>query len=236
MSQLELFSEATEYMYFNLERNLFQSKNYREQILSLFKKHWFKGDIEQIDISHSNDFYKLNSIIENIRSNDMLFKRLFHYPLKRTGNAEVLLFLLINNSYLSSARTSGKDIIVGNDSYEVKNCRVSRKYKSDDFYFSNFKLGNSLPLDYIINEICCFYNRVPKGSEINKLRDNADFLKIEEQYRNIAFNNYFKNNNIVFIDKNGVVQFSGQIKKEQIYIDTITEGTIKPMIKREEVL
>ena len=40
----------------------------------------------------------------------------------------------------------------------------------------------------------------------------------------------FNKHNLLFIDKNGIIQFVGKVQKENIFIDTITEGTIKPMI------
>lgn len=229
MSHLELFSTATKYMYFNLDRKLFQSLDYKEQIQELFKTNWFKG-INSLEIKDLNDFYKLNDVISDIKNDEMLFNRLFHYPLKRTGNGEVLLYLLIQNSYLSSSRTPGRDIVVDNIDYEVKNCIVSNKYKNNNIYFSNFKLGHSFCVRNIINNIENYFGKIPKGSEMDTARNNEDFLKMEEVYREIVYNEYFSKNNMIFIDKNGYIHFVGKVNKEQIFIDTITEGTIKPMI------
>lgn len=230
MSHLELFSTATKYMYFNLDRKLFQSLDYKEQIQELFKTNWFRG-INSLEIKDLNDFYTLNDIISDIKNDEMLFNRLFHYPLKRTGNGEVLLYLLIQNSYLSSSGTPGRDIVVDDIGYEVKNCIVSNKYKNKETYFSNFKLGHSFCVRNIINNIESYFNKVPKGSEIDTARNDKSFLLMEEEYRQIVYDEYFSKNNIIFIDKNGHIHYVGKIDKNQIFIDTITEGTIKPMIQ-----
>lgn len=229
-SRLELLNACT-YMYFNLDRKLFQTIEFKEEIKELFEKHWFHENINQINITNENDIFLLNKYILYIKNKNInLFNRLFHYPLKRTGNAEVMLFILTNNSYLSSSGTSGNDIIINDIEYEIKNCIVSRKYKNESFYYSNFKLGNSFCVRSIINNIENYFNSVPKGSEIAEARNDSKFLELEEEYRNVAYNAYFNKHNVIFIDKSGIIQFVGKVRKEDIFIDTITEGTIKPMI------
>lgn len=231
LSHLELFSSATKYMYFNLDRKLFQSLIYRDKIIELFQTYWFNPTrLTTISIKDLNDFYNLNKIIKDIKIDEILFNRLFHYPLKRTGNAEVLLYLIIDNSILCSNNSAGSDITVNGINYEIKNCIVSNKYKNEKTYFSNFKLGHSFCVRSVINNIENYFGKIPKGSEINTARNNEDFLKIEEEYREIVYNEYFSKNNMIFIDKNGYIHFVGKVNKEQIFIDTITEGTIKPMI------
>lgn len=228
-SHLEL-SKACDYMYFNLERKLFQTLEYKDGIKELFEKYWFFEEIEQIQIQDENDIFLLNKCILYIKNNMNLFNRLFHYPLKRTGNAEVMLFLLIKNSFLSNSSSCGNDIIINDIEYEIKNCVVSRKYKSEGIYFSNFKLGNSFCTRNIINNIEDYFGEIPRGSEIAAFREESEFLKIEEEYRNVVYTEYFSKHNMIFIDKEGIIQFVGTVKKENIFIDTITEGTIKPMI------
>ncbi len=228
-SHLEL-SKACDYMYFNLERKLFQTLEYKDGIKELFEKYWFFEEIEQIFIQDENDIFLLNKYILYIKNNINLFNRLFHYPLKRTGNAEVMLFLLIKNSFLSNSSSCGNDIIINDIEYEIKNCVVSRKYKSEGIYFSNFKLGNSFCTRNIINNIEDYFGEIPRGSEIAAFREESEFLKIEEEYRTVVYNEYFSKHNMIFIDKEGIIQFVGTVKKENIFIDTITEGTIKPMI------
>ena len=235
MSHLELFNEeladATKYMYFNLDRKLFQGTEYKILIKELFEKYWFLEEIKQLNIKEEKDIFLLNSYVLYIKNlNINLFNRLFHYPLKRTGNAEVMLFLLIKNSFLSSISTAGNDIVINDIHYEIKNCLISKKYKSEEPYYSNFKLGNSFCTRNIINNIENYFGYIPKGSEISDARKNTEFLKIEEEYRELVYNEYFSKHNIIFITKCGEIQFIGKINKEQIFIDTITEGTIKPMI------
>ena len=112
MSQLELLNACT-YMYFNLDRKLFQSTEFKDEIKELFEKHWFFEKINQLTVKKEQDIFLLNSIILYIKNhNKNLFSRLFHYPLKRTGNAEVMLFLLLKNSFLSNSGTAGNDIII----------------------------------------------------------------------------------------------------------------------------
>ena len=231
MSHLELLKSATKYMYFNIDRKHFENTKIKEQIKNLFEKNWFNETIIQEEVLSDNDLYKLNNYICKIRKNKDLFNRLFHYPLKRTGNAEVMLYLLIKNSHLSVSSTSGRDIIINNENYEIKNCIVSKKYNSQEKYYSNFKLGNSFSLRELINLVEDYFGFIPKGSELNEARKTTEFLQIETTYRNIVYSNYFSKHKIIFIDKEGIIQFVGFVKKEDIFIDTITEGTIKPMIR-----
>lgn len=229
MSQLELLNACT-YMYFNLDRKLFQSTEFKDEIKELFEKYWFFEKIEQLTVKEEKDIFLLNDYVLYIKNNKNLFNRLFHYPLKRTGNAEVMLFLLLKNSFLSNSGTTGNDIIINNIEYEIKNCIVSKKYKSDSLYFSNFKLGNAFCIRNIINNIENYFKLIPKGSEIAEARKDSEFLRIEEEYRNVVYNEYFNKYNLLFIDKHGIIHFVGKVQKENIFIDTITEGTIKPMI------
>ena len=230
MSQLELLNACT-YMYFNLDRKLFQTDEFKDEIKELFEKHWFFEKINQLTVKNTADIYNLNSYVSYIKNKDLdLFNRLFHYPLKRTGNSEVMLFLLFENAYLSNSGASGNDIIINNIEYEIKNCIVSKKYKSDSLYFSNFKLGNAFCVRNIINNIENYFNKIPKGSEMSEARKDSEFLRIEEEYRMVVYNAYFNKHDMIFIDKYGEIRFVGKVLKENIFIDTITEGTIKPMI------
>lgn len=231
-SHLEL---ATKYMYFNLDRKLFQTLEFKEDIKNLFNKYWFSEishEIQQIQIKEESDILKFNTLLYNIKEKDKnLFYRLFHYPLQRSGNGEVLLYLFLENSYLSSSSTSGRDIIINDTHYEIKNCTVSKKYKTDQYFYSNFKLGNSFCIRNIINNIENYFNYIPRGSEIAAARVDSVFLQIESEYREIVYREYFSKHRMIFIDKEGIIKFIGKVQKEDIFIDTITEGTIKPMIK-----
>lgn len=234
MSNLELentLEQATKYMYFNLDRKLFESLEYKSSIKELFENHWFNEKIHQIKINKPSDIFKLNEYVLYIKNNKNLFNRLFHYPLKRSGNAEVMLYLFLENSYLSSSGTAGNDIIINAEHFEIKNVLISKKYKSEHLYYSNFKLGNSFCIRKIINNIENYFGKIPKGSEMAEHRNNEKFLEIEQEYREIVYTEYFLKHNVIFIDKEGITHYIGSVKKENIFIDTITEGTIKPMIK-----
>lgn len=232
ISHLELFKNATNYMYFNLDRKLFQTLDYKTEIKELFEKYWFFEEIKQLNVTNASDIISLNVYISYIKeSNINLFNRLFHYPLKRTGNAEIMLFLLIQNSYLSNISIAGNDIVINDTHYEIKNCLISKKYKSEEMFYSNFKLGNSVCTRNVINKIENYFGHIPKGSEISEARIQEDFQEIEEEYRTLVYNDYFSKHNMIFIDKDGIIRFVGKVQKTQIFIDTITEGTIKPMIK-----
>lgn len=230
ISRLELLESATKYMYFNIDRKMFQTIEYKDEIKELFEKYWFFEEIKQLNIQKESDIFLLNSYILNIKNNINLFNRLFHYPLKRTGNAEVMIFLLIKNSFLSNISSSGSDIVIDDTHYEIKHCVVSKKYNTGKFFYNNFKLGNSFCTRNIINNIENYFRGIPRGSEISEARNNTEFLEIEEEYRELVFTEYFSKHNMLFIDKHGEIKFVGKVKKENIFIDTITEGTIKPMI------
>jgi hypothetical protein len=230
ISHLELLESATKYMYFNINRKLFQTVDYKGLIKELFEKHWFLGEINQLTVEKESDIILLNNYISSIKNNGILFNRLFHYPLKRTGNAEVMLFLLIKNSFLSNISSSGTDIVINNNHYEIKHCVVSKKYNTNKMFYNNFKLGNSFCPRPVVNNVENYFGKIPKGSEMAEARKDPKFLEIESEYRDLVYSEYFSKHNMLFIDKHGEIKFVGKIKKENIFIDTITEGTIKPMI------
>ena len=78
MSHLELLKSATKYMYFNIDRKLFQTLEYKNEIKELFEKHWFFEEIKQQHIQNECDIFLLNDYILYIKNNIDLFNRLFH--------------------------------------------------------------------------------------------------------------------------------------------------------------
>lgn len=82
MSHFRLFNEklvlATKYMYFNLDRKLFQGTEYKILIKELFEKYWFLEEIKQLNIKEEKDIFLLNSYVLYIKNlNINLFNRLF---------------------------------------------------------------------------------------------------------------------------------------------------------------
>ena len=50
MKDISRLESATTYMYFNLDRSLFQTTEYKQEIRELFETHWFLEEIPQLNV------------------------------------------------------------------------------------------------------------------------------------------------------------------------------------------
>jgi len=226
---------------FNIETKDFETLCYKREIQTLIQKHFFPN-FNLRTLLKKVDKARLNEKIEILRQHDPeLFTKLHHYNLKGVGPGEVTLFFLVNDVYLGGGSSSGADIICKDLSYEIKAVHVSKEGLAH-----NFKLGGTVSLSNIMVELydLVSYYKLDgseteiKKSTVNILRDNYydDFRPIEEKFADAA-HEYFRNHEVIFINnslskqKVGRIEAIKRVHRDDIFIERLTNGTVKPMIK-----
>jgi len=234
---------------FNLKPVDFQSLKYKGEIQFLFKTHFFpKFDLDQT-IKGKPKEQELNNLIKKLRSQDKkYFTALHNYNLKGVGPGEATLYFLLDDASIGGGSASAADINIGSQSYEVKAGSLD-----GDGFFKNFKLGGTVPMDKMVGaglRIRDSDERIKRAgtekngvnnTQIKMIMSNPALKKeweneVEKPYRPAAHKYLSKNPLILMINKTpaarlGEVLFIGKLKREQIYVDVITQGTIKPKVK-----
>lgn len=238
---MNFINNALKITSFNLTASDFTSLTHKREIQHLFNLHFFpKFDVSKTVNSLNKE--TLNTLIASLKKENMEgFKKIHNYNLKGVGPGEVTLYFLIGNCKLGGGSSAGIDAIIGTIGYEVKAVKVTT-----DGTFVDFKLGGTVPLFDIINdlnEIRTNYNlggtkTEMKGSIIDDMKIKApkEFAVIEQKYAKIAYDNYFKNHDVIFINNNptqklGNIESVKKVRMDEIFIERVTSGTVKPKIK-----
>lgn len=229
---------ATNVTTFNLTTRDFESTQYKKEIQHLFKLYYFPN-FDLKNTTKNVDMAKLNANIQKLKQENFeLFKKLHQYPLKGIGPGEVMLYFLIDDAQLGGGSSGGVDLIVGSKKYEVKAVDVA-----SGGYAVNFKLGGTFDTSDIISGLMELKSRVgATGEGINK----AALEQIKRKYPqelNILLNrfidrsydNYFKHHEVIFIQNTtraiGNIVGVKQVRKQDISLERVTSGVIKPMVK-----
>ena len=234
---------------FNLTSSDFTTTKYKSEIQFLFKTHFFPDfDIDKT-IKGTPKANELNNLIKKLRSeSSSKFFALHNYNLKGVGPGEATLFFLLDDAVLGGGSASAADINIGSRSFEVKAGDLSQ-----DGFFKNFKLGGTVPLDKMVGAALRLRDEVDPNGRLGKEKNGvngsqiAAILKdpklkaqwnreVEEPYRLAAYKYLSKNPLILMINKVpkarlGDVVFVGNLGRNQVYLDVVTQGTIKPKIK-----
>lgn len=239
---LDFIKRAEKVTSFNLTTKDFQSLSYKKEIQHLFNKHFFP----EFDLNKTVDkinMSSINSLIGELKREQggRMLANLHNYNLKGVGPGEATLFFLCNNAHLGGGSSAGVDIIAGSDKYEVKAVKVSTSRTASDF-----KLGGTVPLSDILVRLDKLRTETGVGgskTEISGERMAAmqkkapfEYKEIELEFAKIAYENYFRNHEIIFINnatgpRLGYIEAIKQIEKEDIMIERVTSGTVKPKVK-----
>jgi hypothetical protein len=239
---LEFLRRAERVTSFNISTKDFETLSYKKEIQHLINKHFFpKFDLSK---TFSNvDKNRLNKIISELKAEDFrMFSRLHNYNLKGVGPGEATLFFLIDNAHLGGGSSAGVDLVVGSKKYEVKAVQVNRQNVASDF-----KLGGTVNLSDIMQDMIKLSSESGvsssrteiKKTSIEKLRNDPKYRKkfeeIERKYQERAYQ-YFKDHEVIFINnsktkKMGDIESIKKVKREDIMIERLTSGTIKPMVQ-----
>jgi hypothetical protein len=226
-------SKALERTSFNLTASDFQTLDHKLEIRHLISKYLLSIEYNPFC---EFDIKDLNKTVSNLRTNRR-FDSLFYYNLKGIGPGEILLYYLLDDAKLGGGSVSG-DIVLPQVNFEVKAVDFSA-----DGYMSNFKLGGMVPLHNIAEQI---YNLVKeydlKGSEteipkstVSVLRNRGLLTAIENLYRSTSHKHYFCKHDFMFMNSSkknlGQIEYFGPVQQEFIFLERVSNGTIKPMIK-----
>ena len=237
----DFLRQAQKITSFNIKAVDFQSLKYKKELQYLFWFHFFpKFDLSKT--INAIDKNQLNNLINDLKREDaQMFSKLHGYNLKGIGPGETTIYFLVNTAQLGGGSSAGADILIGSSKFEVKAVKVS-----SDRIATDFKLGGTVPLSTIILDIVALKDKLNLGGTrteiaggiIQSMRDKApkEFAEIEEKFSNIAYNSYFKNHKVIFINngtgaKFGMIEEIKQVQKKDIMIERVTSGTIKPKVK-----
>lgn len=238
---MKFLSRAEKVAGFNLLESDFKNIAHKKAIQYLFKKYFFPT----FDLSktlNSVDASSINSLANDLKKeNAQGFLNLFKYKVGGVGPGEVMLYFLVNDLVIGGMSSAGADVISGGTTYEVKAVQVNR-----EGYAYDFKMGGTFPDKVlpIIQELAelAEKNGIKKSKEINKTdvdelkkKDSEGWNKLEEKFRSTAYENYFKNHPMIFINNSksnfGVIESIVTVQPQNIFLERFTSGTLKPMVK-----
>lgn len=239
-SDMEFLNRAEKVTSFNLQPKDFETNDNKNAIQWLFKSHFFpKFNLDKT--GDGIDMNRLNKLIDQLRSeNRALLQALHKYPMKGLGPGEILLYFLVKDGYLGGGTSAGVDMTTTSDNkkYEIKACNLS----TDKFLF-NFKLGGTFNTSDLITEALNLKRDAKAGGEgvntsaIKEIKKQfpTEWNTLEDKYRDRAYENYFKKHATIFMynstSKMGSIITVKNVKKEDIFLDRVTSGIIKPRIK-----
>ena len=246
---------------FNLRPADFESVRYKAEIQHLFNRHFFPNFDLAKTIKGQPTVNKLNNLIDMLQKESMVnYNKLHFYNLKGVGPGEATLFFLLDDAQLGGGGSAGVDVMVGSKKYEVKAALHSKNDSSVyGFKFGGtedlskmvtqiVQWKNKLGLKSAgkgVNEVG------PKNLEIIKKEYPSEWKKLENDFRRIG-GRYFGNTPVIFISNNtsvkadpeaeaekirqlssgsGKVVSIGPVRAQDISIQTVTQGTIKPRVK-----
>lgn len=232
---------ATSLSSFNLVTSDFESLKYKKEIQHLFNFYFFPN-FDMKNTTDNIDMNALNRAIDLIKREDQtMFEKLHMYNLKGVGPGEATLYFLCNTAHLGGGSSAGVDIVANNGKFEVKAVSVSRNREA-----YNFKVGGTVPLSNIMSamdDLRQEFKLVGNAGNINgstlatiKQKAPREYQKIEGMYADAVYD-YFKNHKVIFINHNqskgerGRIEAIKNVQRNDISIDVITSGTIKPRIK-----
>jgi len=174
------------------------------------------------------------------------------------GPGEALLYFLLDNVSIGGGSSAGVDVIDGGTKYELKAVKLRKK----DMMLTDFKLGGTVDISGIQKKMMdlkkAMLETLPKVKEGEKTGINGDHIKafqnpkvkkvikergldnyekLEKEFQELAYNEYFKAHPIIFMGSKGSnssemgrVFAIMQVQKEDIRMHQVTSSTIKPGI------
>jgi len=243
-------AKAAQVKTFSLQAKDFKSLEYKAEIQHLFETYFFKTSLAGITIKGKPTAKKLNNSINNLkRISPRGFENLRDYIVKGIGPAEVLLYVLLDEGYLSGGNAPF-DMMAAGGKYEIKSVDLDK-----EGFIKNFKVGGTMPLGQIqsaglalkakvVKEKLAADNNEDTGITTGQMAAIMKHRQYSRQWnskvempfkRTVA--KYMSGKDILFIvnktpaARKGEVLHIGPIKANQISVDKFTSGTIKPKVK-----
>jgi hypothetical protein len=246
----DFIARATKVRSFNIKGADLSSLKNKAEIQFLYATYQFDGfDLEQT--VKGMNVGKVNKLIDKLKSVDRNnFDALYDFQPKGVGPGEALLYFLIDDAVLGGGTSAGVDVKIGGSNFEVKGANLARDKKS----VYGFKLGGTVDVSDMVNRAVKMKEMMGlttagKGkNEVNPTQIKAirkkfpkEWSDIEKEYATKA-HKYFGNTPVIFFNNNrgtggkltsaaGNVIIVKKVTKNDIQIDAITQGTIKPRVK-----
>ena len=227
---------------FNIGEKDMQSTKYKSEIRYLYMQHMFPKFPERLFVSQVNK-NSLNRAINALKSeNNAQFQNLLKFQPGGLGPGEVLMYFLIDGASLGGAGSAGVDLVVGSKKYEIKAAVI----KADGSEAYGYKTGGTFNIADLMVRFSDLKRKAGGTGSMTEIgvKDialikskghEAEYQKLNEDYGKRAYDNYFKNHEIMFIRNNpganiGTVEALMTPKMNQISIERMTSGTIKPTV------
>lgn len=245
---LEFITAAEKCTAFSIKTKSFESDEHKKEIRYLYTKRFFPSfDTSKFDnIKNINkDWKAYNNIVKELKQINSAGYDAIHSKEDALGPGEQAMYYIINNAVLAGG-TSGGDLRVGNNTFEIKAIEVQNKK-----YAINFKTGGTfsvadtmqgiMKLKETYFEELGFSGKLSevKVTEIRTLRESKvtkdAFAKIEKNYQSNSYSQYFNHYPFIWIinkgsNKGEIVSVSNP-KQKDILIYAVTSGTVKPIVK-----
>ena len=238
---------------FNLRGDDFTSLKYKAEIQHLFHMHFFPGFDLDSTIKGKPTVRGINTLVKTLKKESSRnFNALHTYNLKGVGPAEATLFFILDDGHLGGGSSAGVDLVVSGVNYEVKAGDYSAPRGDTKKFFKNFKLGGTVPLDKIVAQSFKLRDAKPEikrlatekngvsASQIKAILADPKLgpqwkSKVETPYAKLAHGYLSKENLICMINTTPAAQrgeclYIGKPRLNQVSVDVVTQGTIKPKI------
>lgn len=240
---------ATRVTAFNLTAADFQSLKYKREIQFLYKQHMFGSFNPDEALEKKLDKRLYNILVKKLKADDKsLYEKLHNLPLKGVGPAEAAFYVLTKDGRLGGGASAGLDLIMSQADYELK--AVKWKSATSKDYVADFKLGGNIPgmtkLESDI-QLRCYELGVTSvkgapeisGAKFKELeeKDPIAFQEFRDRYQTLAYENYFKKHEVVFVQNQSTQSDFGEIiaikkvKKADIEMERYTSRSIKPLVR-----
>ena len=227
---------------FNIGEKDMQSTKYKSEIRYLYMEHMFPKFPERLFVSQVNK-NSLNRAINALKNeNNAQFQNLLKFQPGGLGPGEVLMYFLIDGASLGGAGSAGVDLVVGSKKYEIKAAVI----KADGSEAYGYKTGGTFNIADLMVRFSDLKRKAGGTGSMTEIgvKDialikskghEAEYQKLNEDYGKRAYDNYFKNHEIMFIRNNkgagiGTVESVMTPKLNQIEIERMSGGTIKPTV------
>jgi hypothetical protein len=244
---MAFISSAEKCTAFSIKPKDFESDKYKNEIRYLYTKRYFQTlDVSKLDnvADISKDWKHYNNIIKELKQISSGGYDTIHQSEAALGPAEKVLYYVLADGVLAGG-TQGGDLRTSKGTFEVKAVDISGGY------IVNFKTGGTFSVADTMQSVMKlkeeFYDELKfsgklsevKVTEIRTMRESKltkkAFAEIEKNYQKNSHNQYFSHYPFIWVhnkgSKKGEIIEVGDTNKKDIFIYTITSGTVKPMIK-----
>lgn len=195
-----------------------------------------KFDLNRSPFINGIDKSRINSAISILKTNNSSsLSEMYNFkPKKDAGPGEFLLYFLINSSSIEGVG----DLKLNGQTYEVKSAKITNSFGKKSAY--DFQTGTYSSFDtisnlnslskYLFDKKDADFTKLKK-SEIDQIRNNEYYKKIEMSYAKNVVDKYFKDDEIIFFNRETqLIESIKKVKPSDISIYRVDRGSVYPII------